>query len=351
MKGICNLCKEEKELQRVCHVIPEFFYRDSNLFHGNHNLVKLDLRAFLENNEKKIISFKQKTGEFDQYKFCKECDSQILGAYETYAHDFFYAKEFPKGKELILSDNRGYVECSNTDYKKLKLFFLSILWRSNLSDRPIFSEIELNEFNEEEIREMILKGEPKNDTEFPIFFMNTYFDNTITKDYLFQPIRIRLADENGFIFAFAGMIIFFTIGIKGISNSLLKYRIQKSGVFRMYKVPPGKTWKLINNLYKIKDTYCQHERSNNNKLKTMDFLLKIKNWQLLLITLLLPWINAIGLRIIFDFNSYGSDVFMGIFTLTYYLIFIGWNYKVIKTFNQDENILTVNQIKRLDWLL
>jgi len=37
MKGNCNLCNKYKELQKVCHVLPEFFYRDINLFHEHHN--------------------------------------------------------------------------------------------------------------------------------------------------------------------------------------------------------------------------------------------------------------------------------------------------------------------------
>jgi hypothetical protein len=83
----------------------------------------------------------------------------------------------------------------------------------------------------------------------------------------------------------------------------------------------------------------------------MDFLLKIKNWQLFLIIFLLPWILVIGLVILFDFNSYGDDVTMGIFSLIYYTIFICWNYKVIRTFNKRDQILKTNQLKRLDWLL
>jgi len=83
----------------------------------------------------------------------------------------------------------------------------------------------------------------------------------------------------------------------------------------------------------------------------MAFILRLKNWQLFLIILLLPWILAIGLNMIFIFKSYSDDITMGIFTIIYYTIFMIWNYKVIRTFNKRELILKPKQLKRLDWLL
>ncbi len=250
MTGKCNLCLQTKVLQRVCHIIPEFFYRDSNLYHKQHNLMMLDLRALLKNSEKKVVSYNRKTGEYDLYKFCSDCDRKIIGKYESYTRNFFYADSLPKNQELVLRNNKKYIECLNADYTKLKLLFLSILWRSAISDRPIFSEIILDNQISDEIRDMILNGVPKKDIEFPVFFMSTMFDSTISRDFLFQPIRMKVTKENGFMFAFGGMIIIYTTGINGIPDSLLRYRIQENGIFRALKVPSGETWKLIQDWYK-----------------------------------------------------------------------------------------------------
>lgn len=250
MKGKCNLCLQDKELQKVCHVIPEFFYRNSNLYHKHHNLIFIDLKAFLEKGEKKLLSYKQKTGEFDKYKLCSDCDGKVIGSYESYTREFFYADSLPKGKELISSNRNEYIECYNADYLKLKLLFLSILWRASISDRKVFSEIKIQNVLKEELRQMILNGNPKKDTEFPVFFMNTIFDNSISKDFLFKPLRMNVAKVNGYMFAFGGMIIIFTIGINEIPDLLLKIRIQENGIFRSLKVPPGKTWELLEDWYK-----------------------------------------------------------------------------------------------------
>ena len=83
----------------------------------------------------------------------------------------------------------------------------------------------------------------------------------------------------------------------------------------------------------------------------MDFILRLKNWQLFLIIFILPWVIAIGLTLIFKFDNIGGRTTLGIYTVIYYAIFIVWNYKVIKTFNKTKLILKPKQIKRLDWLL
>jgi hypothetical protein len=83
----------------------------------------------------------------------------------------------------------------------------------------------------------------------------------------------------------------------------------------------------------------------------MELILRLKDWQLFLIILLLPLILAIGMIIMFDFKSSNYDVTVGIFTTIYYTIFMFWNYRVIKTFNKRELIIKPKQLKRLDWLL
>lgn len=242
----CNLCNETKPLQKKCHIIPDFFYRENNLYHEKHNLVYLNLKALLKNGDKKIISSKQKSGDYDLFIFCEDCDKKIIGKYESYAREFLFAKKLPHGKGLHLIENSEYIECYNADYTKLKLLFLSILWRASLSERKLFSEIVLGEEIKEKLRIMILLENAGRDTDFPVFFMNTSYDKNISNDYLLQPIKAKIGNENGFLFAFGGFFITYTIGIDGINETLLKYRVQENGVFRVLKIHTGQTWNLIN---------------------------------------------------------------------------------------------------------
>ena len=81
----------------------------------------------------------------------------------------------------------------------------------------------------------------------------------------------------------------------------------------------------------------------------MDFLLKIKNWQLFLLILLFPCIFTFGFMVIN--NNAGKELIFSVLRNSYYLIIISWSYKVIKTFNNTSSIHSEKQIKLLDWFI
>jgi hypothetical protein len=245
----CRLCLEEKDLQRKSHIIPEFFYSECKLFHEHHNLYAFDLLQYLKSGRIKPVITKQKSGFYDEYILCSNCDGVIINNYETYTRSFFYSQNLPKGKELIARNAKTYIECLNADYTSLKLLYLSILWRADISNQKLFSEISLPDKVKEDLRQMILHGNPRSDKEYPIFFMHTFFDKTISQDNLIQPIKTTFGNEDGFTFFFGGFIVTYTYGIDGMPENLLKYRLHESGTFRALTVPPGKSWELINEWY------------------------------------------------------------------------------------------------------
>jgi len=250
MTGHCNLCQKIQSLQRKSHIIPEFFYYESKLFHEHHNLKAFDLIKFLETGEKKVIMKKQKSGFYDENILCNNCDGVVINKYETYGREFFYSANLRNDKQLLVRNATKYIECLNTDYKLLKLLFLSILWKASLSDQLIFSEVSIDGERREILRQMLLIGDPGSENEFPVFFLHTLFDNKISKDYFFHPFKSSFGDNDGFTFCFGGFIIIYAYGIKGLPDNLLQYRIQENGTFRALTVPPGRTWSLVKNWYK-----------------------------------------------------------------------------------------------------
>ena len=82
----------------------------------------------------------------------------------------------------------------------------------------------------------------------------------------------------------------------------------------------------------------------------MNFLLRIKNWQLLLIVIFLPLLFMVISIVVFDDNAQSHSIPMGLFSLVYYLIFIFWNISVIRFFNSKEKILTIKQLRWLKYL-
>lgn len=84
----------------------------------------------------------------------------------------------------------------------------------------------------------------------------------------------------------------------------------------------------------------------------MKILLKLKNWQLFLISFILPWILSFLYLFFVDLETFKAvDKLMGAISLMYYSVFLAWNYKVVKTFNKNFDALTKKQVKQLDWLI
>lgn len=249
MIGICKLCKKQKELQRKCHIIPEFFYSDSSLFHNNHNLVKSDLSYFLKTGKIRIISPRQKSGEYDLYTYCKDCDGVIFNRLETYAKKILFSKSLPLTHQYKYIETPNSITISNIDYTKFKLFFLSILFRLGISTRELFKEVTLDD-RIDELRDMILNCNPKSDKEFPIIIWDSYYDLQISRDYLFQPIGMSAGDDKGSLFGIGGILIYFGYDMNLIPYSnFLEYRLKEEGSITIMHLYSNQTWDLINHWY------------------------------------------------------------------------------------------------------
>lgn len=131
------------------HIIPESFYR---------------LGDGAKRQPLTILS----SGTLPQSKrsWTGEYDSQIVTAEgEAYFSDWdAYAYEFllERTKKAVLYHNGSKalcVEVETNDYDKLKLFFISVLWRAGVSRRPFFRKVRLGP-HEGELRRCILEGDP-----------------------------------------------------------------------------------------------------------------------------------------------------------------------------------------------
>lgn len=154
--GICRLCKEEKYLIES-HIIPKVFFR---YLHPPG-----DTRPLILIGGKRIE--RRPIGVYDPFILCRACDGSMSG-YDDYAHKLLLKeglKFYPTADEVRPSE--AYTVPS-FDYKKLKLFFLSLLWRASISRRPEFHYIETG-VHEEQLRQIILNGNPGLPDEFAVF--------------------------------------------------------------------------------------------------------------------------------------------------------------------------------------
>lgn len=212
MIGICKLCLEEKELLKKSHILPEFLYRYSGVYDDKHRMHSFNSEDILQNRKIR----KEQSGVYDCNILCANCDNVIIGSYERYASMVIYGKDIPIEScpdcNTYGDTNSIFSICTNIDYTKYKLFLLSILFRTSISNDDFFDEVKLNSENEETIRKMVYEGNSGNYNDFP-FLVSTFANSEITSDIFINPVR---ADGDGIItytFVFAGMSYVFYEGI------------------------------------------------------------------------------------------------------------------------------------------
>ena len=149
----CSLCKEEKVLIKKSHLIPDFFFK--TLYNEHSRLIKFDVIQLLNGIKKES---KPPTSTYEKFILCAKCDNEIIGQYETYyANTIFHGTDFEK-KVFPQPGKINHYEYQNLNYDFSNIFFLTLLWRANLSNRAGFNEVKLVPNIAESIRKQILSG-------------------------------------------------------------------------------------------------------------------------------------------------------------------------------------------------
>ena len=141
----CKLCQHDSQIVRA-HVIPRSFYEINSL--GHPQIVSTTDRVFPK---------RAPIGIYDTHLVCEKCE-QMFAPFDDYAQLLLLAQRatamplFYDGKPI------AYVyEAYN--YTKLKLFFLSLLWRISQSSHDFFKHFTLGK-HEAAVRTAILSSDP-----------------------------------------------------------------------------------------------------------------------------------------------------------------------------------------------
>jgi hypothetical protein len=136
---ICKLCGLDKKLIRA-HVIPRSFYRIDPAEKTPTRLVTNVAGRYAQ---------KTPIGVYDDTIVCEDCEHRFT-KWDEYGDELFL-KSWDKFAPIIHRNEEVGYGLNAYDYSKLKMFFLSVLWRASVSSHPMFSNIELG------AREVILK--------------------------------------------------------------------------------------------------------------------------------------------------------------------------------------------------
>jgi hypothetical protein len=142
----CRFCDEDKPTLARAHIIPRSFFK---VIRGKENYT-VEMRA----SQKAVKEKYQQAGNYDTGILCEACERKFSKC-DAHGHSVF-TKVFEEPE--IYRDPAGY-ECAyvlpNVDFRLLKLFVLSLLWRASVSSLDFFSNVHLGERHEGTIRSLI----------------------------------------------------------------------------------------------------------------------------------------------------------------------------------------------------
>lgn len=172
--AICKLCLKENVKLSESHIIPESLYK--SIYEENHRLKILST----------IEDFTKKFGYkgIKERLLCDECEKLLNENYEKYGR---FALNNMK-MEMINVDKRKVV---GLDYKKFKLFLLSILWRASVSKHLAFKDVSLGP-HEEKIRKMILNNDAGEYDKYGIFFIEMITDGKRNIEFIACPTKMKI---------------------------------------------------------------------------------------------------------------------------------------------------------------
>jgi|SRR5882724_8398321 len=178
-----------------------------------------------------------------EYFLCHDCE-QKFGALEDYAKKFFYGTSSPLRLQLPLLEDPLFL----ADYKKMKLFQLSILWRAAESKGEFFSAVDLDDNHKERLRQMLANGDPGREHQYfcamtrlvvvSAAITQLQAEHGISNETgFFAPISRNHGTWDSYTFVMGGLVWSFCVSEQGVPEVLANTYIKENGQFWLMSMP------------------------------------------------------------------------------------------------------------------
>lgn len=212
----CKLCDRQTQLVKKSHIIPEFMY--SGMYDEKGRISKLNL----DNPRREVFI---QSGIWEKNILCFKCENEFLSRLEGYAKVVLFGGNYKWGD---LPDyrrlNKNLAVGNGIDYTKMKLFFLSILWRVHISNRKEFSKVNLGEKGGI-LKRMLNSGDPGKEDDFKVIPL-LYNTESIPVKSMIPPKQIPLGEHEYVLVHINTLSIFFKL-----SENIDKEHFNSFGLF------------------------------------------------------------------------------------------------------------------------
>lgn len=246
-EGLCRFCGEKKKLIKA-HVVPGPFY--------THYINPKEKTHLITIDKEKSYESRCPTGFYDQNILCEDCDRKI-GVYDQEAQQLLFSningyKREVKGLCAYIIPAQAY------DYKKLKLFFISVLWRASISSADPFKNVNLEPEYEKLALEILKNSELENEKTFPVFIFKLKETEGIRIERIFiEPIPYSLYGIKMYKFVFAGYAFYIKVDVRELGLPYSRLILRPNSELVIIERPP------IEEIYDVNTISSARKQSKN----------------------------------------------------------------------------------------
>lgn len=214
----CALCLEVRFLCES-HVLSDF---------GYDTLYEQGIRRFydLAGGPRPHVHYRQ-TGHWE-HLFCEECEGFLNTLCEDYASRLLTT---PGG---IVVPPRGSKTLNQAEYRRFKLFQLSLLWRAHVARGEFFRQVDLGPFHAERLRTMLRAGDPGAPAEYPCVISAMLLDGQHRKDFMAPIFRAREGAHHVYAVSFFGFKWIYLVSSHSQTHWAARYALQEDGTFYVH---------------------------------------------------------------------------------------------------------------------
>ena len=215
----CRLCLRDSKLCHS-HIIPEFLYKP---LYENRKFFAVRL-----GQEPKQYTLQKGARE---YLLCADCENQF-SKYEGYTRDIVFGNpRKPIKRQRITHNQEQALLLEDLDYKSLKLFQLSLLWRAGISSHPLFEEVKLGENHAEKLRNLLLSQNPGPEDQYPCLCVVIVHENKPLTGLIVPVQRTNVEACTAYGFTFCGMLWSYFISSHSVPKKFLDLALKQDGTW------------------------------------------------------------------------------------------------------------------------
>lgn len=209
----CRLCQKETTKFVDSHIIAQSI-------HALSTSPTDPTGAKLVYSKDSIYPKSSKTGVYSRF-LCMNCES-IFQEWEDHALEIF-----KQTYKITIPTKLTHIKLDRFDYDKLKLFFMSILWKADASNHDFYRRVDVGTKHRETLRKILIN---KNTNEWQNYsvFMERFNSDRPAASIMRSPQKAKMGDIIFYTFYMAAFKVHIKCDSRKSPNNMAEYFIRNN---------------------------------------------------------------------------------------------------------------------------